>query len=246
MDAVTGAVALAGLKFVGEPAAKVITDFVQRMLAPVGDQVGGLVADPIQEYRERRALRAQELLLAAAEEVERRREAVKVVPPNILIPILDRGSLEENDALRRQWVNLLATAGTRPEKVPPAFTTILSELSPVDAAVLSLCYGEWKATQHPRPWSLVGNSTDVNEYLKMAGVAEHEGQLVEDNLIRLRLFADAPPALSSSEIENVLDEQQRTVPWKRVSSTLRTELVDAPVVTRLGFAFMEAVMDVTE
>jgi hypothetical protein len=233
---------MAGLRHVGAPSAKVLADFVGRVLGPAVDELGQVVADPVRDYRERRVKRAQELFLAAAEQVERCGQAAKAVPGRVLMPILDHGSLEDDDELREKWVNLLAAAAVRPASIPPAFATILSELSPVDARVLALCYREWAATQSPRAWSLVGNSLDLREYMEMGGISEQDGKLVEDNLIRLRLLASALPVLPSSEVTSVIDEHHSTVPWKRTSSNVRLEEIDGPVVTVLGFAFMEAVM----
>src|SRR5258706_15030407 len=123
MDIVTGAVVMAGLKHLGAPGAKVLADFVGRVLGPAVSEVGQVVADPVREYRERRAKRAQELLLAAAEQVERSGQTAKPVPGRVLIPVLEHGSLEEEDQLREKWVNLLATAAMRPASGPPAFAT---------------------------------------------------------------------------------------------------------------------------
>ena len=242
MDIVTSAVVLAGLKHLGAPNAKMLADFVGRVLGPAGDELGQVLADPVREYRERRAMRAQELLLAAVAQLERSGQVAEPVPGRVLMPILEHGSLEEDEQLHQKWVNLLATAAMRPSSVPPAFATILGELAPVDARVLDLCYGEWAATQDPKAWSLIGSSTNLAEYMDMAGISEHEGRLVEDNLIRLRLLAPALPVLPSSGVTEVLDEHQSTPPWKRMSSNVRLEEIDAPIVTVLGFAFMEAVM----
>jgi Abortive infection alpha len=246
MDLVTGAVVIAGLRHVGPPTAKVLSEFVSRVLAPVGDELGEAMADPVREYRRRRAQRAEALLLAAAEQLERTGVEAQPVPGRILMPILERGSLEEDDDLRARWVNLLATAATGADSVLPAFATILAELSPNEARLLAECYRDWSERQQPTAWSLVGNSTNLLQYTSAAGVIKADVSLIEDNLIRLRVLAPALPVLPSGAVDEVISDRQHYPRYERQSSSLRLEEIDAPIVTALGFAFMKAVMGPVE
>lgn len=59
MDALTGAVVIAGLKYAGPPAASVVTNFLNRILSPAGDAIGEAAAYPIQEWQRKRVERAQ-------------------------------------------------------------------------------------------------------------------------------------------------------------------------------------------
>jgi hypothetical protein len=89
---------------------------------------------------------------------------------------------------------------------------------------------------------LIGNSIDLREYAEMGAISDQEAYLIEDNLIRLRVLAPALPVLPSSSVTDVMEEHNATLPWKRSSTSVRLEEIDGPLVTALGFAFMEAVM----
>jgi hypothetical protein len=58
------------------------------------------------------------------------------VPGRLLMPILEKGSLEEDEELHQRWVNLLANAALEPSRILPSFVTILGELSPVEVNLL--------------------------------------------------------------------------------------------------------------
>jgi hypothetical protein len=132
MDVVTGAVAIMGLKHVGKPAAEVVADFLKRVLAPTGDALGEAVAQPIVDWQRRRVERAQSIVADAAKLVQEAGATPRQVPGRVLMPLLERASLEEEETLRAKWVLLLTTAATPGAKtVLPAYVSILSELSPV-------------------------------------------------------------------------------------------------------------------
>src|SRR5581483_8633125 len=63
-------------------------------------------------------------------------KAPQPVPGRLLLPILEKGSLEEDGDLQQRWAALLANSAAQPENVLPAFVSILAELSPVEAALL--------------------------------------------------------------------------------------------------------------
>jgi hypothetical protein len=118
MDIVTGAVVIAGMKHLGAPAAKVLTDFVGRVLAPSGDIVGKSLSDSVTEWQDRRAKRAEELLLEAAKRLRSNGMEAQPVPGRVLMPILHHASLEEEAFMRQRWVNLLAIAAAAPASIP--------------------------------------------------------------------------------------------------------------------------------
>src|SRR5207248_2417186 len=64
------------------------------------------------------------------------------VPLPILIPILEAGANEEDEEMSDRWAALLANAAGWPGRVPPRFPSILSQLSPWDAALLEAIFEE--------------------------------------------------------------------------------------------------------
>lgn len=140
MDIVTGAVAIMGLKHVGQPAVGVVADFLKRVLSPTGDALGEAIAHPIVEWQKRRIARAGVAIENAARIALESGKEVQAVPSRILLPLLERASLEENEELFTRWTALLANVSTAPDMVLPAFVTILGELSPTEARLLERVY----------------------------------------------------------------------------------------------------------
>lgn len=136
MDPVTGAVVIAGLQKFGGPASELVKDFLGRILSPAGDALGSAFAHPIVEWQKRRVERGTKLLEDAAAALQKANQEPQAVPARVLMPILERGSLEEDEELRERWVALLANAASNPESVLPAFASILGELSPTEARIL--------------------------------------------------------------------------------------------------------------
>lgn len=63
------------------------------------------------------------------------------IPLNILQPLIEGASLEEEPSMRARWANLLATAANpNEEEIPPSFKNILGELSPRMARFLDSIY----------------------------------------------------------------------------------------------------------
>lgn len=140
MDPVTGAVVIAGLKYVGTPAADVVKEFLNKVLAPPGTAIGKALAHPIVEWQKRRVERANRLVLDAAQIVADSGQEPQPVPGRLLMPILEKASLEEDDDLSRRWVALLANSSLDPQGILPSFLSILGELSSLEARVLDHVY----------------------------------------------------------------------------------------------------------
>lgn len=64
------------------------------------------------------------------------------VPLQIAIPLIQSGSLEEDDSLQDRWASLLVNAGdaSLSTEVRRAFISILEDLSPLDAVLLEKIY----------------------------------------------------------------------------------------------------------
>ena len=70
-------------------------------------------------------------MLEAGKIISAARIEPRPVPVGVLIPLLEKASLEEDDFLRTRWAALLATSATRADGILPSFVSILGELSPV-------------------------------------------------------------------------------------------------------------------
>jgi hypothetical protein len=167
LDAVTGAVVIAGLKYVGQPSLEVVTEVVGRILTPTADAMGKDIAEAYTAWRQRRAERATTLLVRSAGVIVESGEEPQTVPGRLLFPILERGSVEEDDSLFEKWTALLANASTRPSGVLPAFASILAELSPTEARLLE------------RARSVIARIADINQSVSGLPTAETNAQSTE-------------------------------------------------------------------
>jgi len=213
MDPITGAVVIAGLRYVGPPSAELIRDFLGRVLAPAGDALGQAIAHPIVEWQKRRVERATQLVGRAAVIVNEMGQEPQSVPGRIFWPVVERGSVEEDPDLSERWAALLANASTKNTTVLPAFVTILSELSPLEARLLSRIYGIATEIEHihDHQTSLAASQfsriNDLEEEYKLSRVATWSGvdeptvALLCDNLERLALFLLTAP--ESSQIVTI-------------------------------------------
>lgn len=243
MDLVTGAVAIVGLKHLGKPAAGVVADFLKRVLAPTGDALGGAIAHPIVEWQKRRVERAQAIVEAAAKVIDETGAVAQAVPGRILMPLLERASLEDEDSLRAKWVRLLATAATPgAATVLPAYVSILSELSPSEASVLDWIYTKSKRTSDKgRVYFSEQLTSSVENALQ---VSEAEVEIYVFNLCRLGLLRQGI-SLDSTWVEDVIDHREGWNPKHNERSSYGRELEVSRddhkfEMTPLGGAFVEA------
>jgi hypothetical protein len=132
-----------GLSYVGGKGIELVSEFVKEIFKPSATVIGEELAQPLKAWQERRPERATRLIIDAAVAVEESGETPQSVPGRILGPLLEKGSLEDDDDLRARWVRLLANAATpsMAADVHPAFVHILSELNPLEARWLAAMYG---------------------------------------------------------------------------------------------------------
>ena len=106
------------------------------------------------------------------------------VPGRVLWPLLEQGSLEEDDDLRRTWAVMLANAARdqTDQRVFPAFPHILAELSAREVLVLEKI-SEAQDAQ--------GNYTLDDRITDALRMDHAESQLIRDNLVRLQLLRRA-------------------------------------------------------
>lgn len=138
MDLITGATIMVGLRTVGPPAAKVLSEVVGQMLGQPAIAISDGLAHPIREFFKKRQERAERIVLDAARIVSGHKKQLQAVPGRILLPILEHGSVEDDPGLRQVWSRLLASAAMPNPDVPvlTAYAKILAELSPLEVKIL--------------------------------------------------------------------------------------------------------------
>jgi hypothetical protein len=183
---------------------KTARPFLEKILGPPAEELGELNRDHIKGRRAKNAERtladADKLLAATGREPQE-------VPLNIVVPLLDQASLQEEPSLAEKWAALLANAADpgSPVKVQPGFIDVLRQLEPVDTIILNKLYlgteGELIDEKDVLNTYLI--DTEVfNELATFNELNYYKARASFDNIIRLRLCSEAeavlqlPPAIS--------------------------------------------------
>lgn len=131
MDPTTSVAIITGAAILKGPT----QEFLRRISGPAADELGAWWRDSIHAFRERNtartAARAEAILMEA-------QQSANEIPLRTLLPILEGASLEDDLELGEFWAALLANAARRDQPaVPPMFPSILGQLAPFDARLLS-------------------------------------------------------------------------------------------------------------
>ncbi|HEX8275834.1 MAG TPA: Abi-alpha family protein [Longimicrobiaceae bacterium] len=170
----TAAIVAAGVSALS-PAAQ---EFAKKLFGPLADELGKAIANPVGEWRARRAARVLTRGMEILDELEIEPAAPS---PKLLIPLLEAASLEDNEGLVEHWATLLANAaaGSHGHPVHPRFPAILRELTPSDASVLHQFSTGFLPTE--------GEMEQLSLFHTMAGVTTDEMVFSATTLISLGL-----------------------------------------------------------
>ena len=129
-------------------------------------EVSGVVADRLRYWR---ATQAAKLADKVDERNRlRRSEGRRSIPLRVLIPAVEKASLDERDEMLDLWAELLANfedpdSGVEQEGV---FVSLLSGMQPIDVAILrAVVFSNSEGKAAPRP-TLEGVSTDRDAILR--------------------------------------------------------------------------------
>jgi len=159
--------------------------FLEKIVGPPLEELGGLLADRVRLFRLKKQVeileKARKILLDKG--INPRKVSLKT-----LVPILEEGSLEEDESMSDRWASLLATAADPSStiSVQPSFPEVLKELSPKEALILDKIFDMVVSENIPRnQWAYRGAAGDsVKEVLRLS---DDEYEIAIDNLYRLRL-----------------------------------------------------------
>src|SRR5262245_17338101 len=98
MDPVT-ALTILGVSYAAKPGVELVKDFLGKVLTPTAEATGEILSHPLREWQRKRVERAHQIVVDAAVIVEGLAQAVEPVPGRLLMPILEKGSLEEDEEL---------------------------------------------------------------------------------------------------------------------------------------------------
>lgn len=115
--------------------------FIAKYVGGPLEQGMGIFEDRLKYLRWERQVRLMERANAFLAE-RGLQQPTRNIPLQIAIPLIQGGSLEEDNELQDRWAMLLANAGDESSgaEVRRAFISILEDLSPLDAVVLERIY----------------------------------------------------------------------------------------------------------
>jgi len=123
-----------------EAALKPFADLLQKLAGPAAEEIGLTFKDHLRVFRFKRQLR---LFQRTKEMLEDAGIEPKKVPLKLLRPIMESGSLEEDDILQDKWAALLANAVTgNEERVHPSSIEVLKQISALEAQFLDCLYSK--------------------------------------------------------------------------------------------------------
>lgn len=166
------------VEIVGTAVSPEVSRFVGTVIGSPMIEASELVAEHIRAWRFRREIRhlerAKAMLDAAGMSATR-------IPLRTLAPLMEGGSLEDDDSMVERWGSLLANAAGGELDVPPSFPNVLRELEPEQARILDSLYDtlirispDWRA--------------DYGVATQGLGLTRREFEYHADNLVRLRLI----------------------------------------------------------
>jgi hypothetical protein len=165
-----------------EPAKEALSNIV----SPFTKELGQIIALPFKYQHLKMALIYMD---KAKKPLNERGVTPQQVPMKLLSPILENGSIEEDESMIDRWATLLANAAD-PNTTPsilPSYAAILKELSPIEAKVLDMIYGGVIEHQVYRSqWRNI--IVTVEQILKEAPMPRENFIVLIENLSRLRLI----------------------------------------------------------
>lgn len=101
--------------------------FVEKLIVPTAEEVGLLVAENVKYFRFKNQIK---ILLKAKKYVETQNISPKEIPLKILVPLLEKASLEENEELQDKWAKMITNLSDSETNLQnQIFPYLLSQLS---------------------------------------------------------------------------------------------------------------------
>jgi hypothetical protein len=170
------------VRYVGEEIAPEVGRFMGTVAGSPAFEVGELVAEHVRAWRFKREIKH---VTKAMKQLEDAGMDPHAVPMRTLAPLIDGGSLEDDEPMVDRWASLLANAAGGNQNVPPSFPYVLRELEPAQARLLDVIYDLMMqlAVEFRPAFGLRRQALDDKGF----ALTEQEFTYHADNLVRLRL-----------------------------------------------------------
>lgn len=214
--------------------------FLGLILKPGAKSIGLLIDDKIRSWRVQNQVN---ILIKAQKFVESKGINIRAIPLKILVPLLENGSLEEDDDLQDLWAKMLANMLDSKENFQNhVFPYILSQLSKDDFEELQKVahleneywancrfIEEVNSGKIPAPSGvdLVGIDAETKDIEQLGFDVLSP---IDDNLVRLGLLRETPPSVIIPPFNNEHGSIELTAEYEAYSYGHR--------ITELGTMFL--------
>lgn len=190
-------------KLVLQPSIELAIEFLLEIVSPPAQELGELLADQVRSWRFKNQIK---ILNKAKDKLKESGISPGKVPLKILVPLLDSGSLEEEESMTDRWANLLANAANPnlANDVKAAYIEVLKQLTPRDTLVLDRLYDYYneqltegkRRRAKPSPIEL-----DAAKLKEICGIEQEAFERAMDNLMRLNLITTPGALLVNAQLE---------------------------------------------
>jgi hypothetical protein len=124
-----------------------VAELFRQITGGAAEEVGEALRNYVRSVRERRLPR---LMARSKVMFEKANVTPRPVPPKLLLPILENGSVEEDDELQDRWAALLVNCSNESDFLPAA-PEILRQLNAYEVLLLHMCYEFVTINYHGHP-----------------------------------------------------------------------------------------------
>ncbi len=176
-------------------------NFLELILSPPFKEVGLLARDQVKFWRFKNQVR---IINKAKEMLDNKGFSPRKIPLKILYPLLEYGSLEEDENLRELWSVLLAKASSPESSVAfsQMYTEILRQLSPSEVSILNFMLTEYEKDSSVAKGE---KKYDHESIIKSLGLSMNSYKILVLNLVRLNLI-ELPPMERAIKLGDPADE----------------------------------------
>jgi hypothetical protein len=178
-----------------DSAIKLASDFLSQVvypaITPSLKEFGEMAGDSIRYYRFKNEVNILTKTQAIAKE---KGISVRRIPSKILVPLLENGSLEDEESMLDKWANLLFNA-VNPNSIKEtkeAYIEILKQLSPKEVLILDKFFEYYSAESLKiRQDSKENISIGGGSLKELSGIEQNQFEKCMDNILRLNLLDTA-------------------------------------------------------
>lgn len=229
--------------------------FIDKLIGPTIEEVGLLFADNIKYFRFKNQVK---ILLKAKKYVESKNIDTKEIPLKILVPLLEKASLEESEELQDKWAKMITNlADSESNLQNQIFPYILSQLSIEEfnglKGLLEKEKGFWNKSKilhelRAKEGNNFFPSENVRKLQDELDVIQQEGFIVSNdftyelsNIERLGLMKKTLPNVIVEEFNtgSRLAEYGESEEWHQLETKYESLELNTYRITELGVSFIE-------